>query len=82
MWFTAATLKSINRLLENERNLSFNKKNFDQILRGIFGPATFCFTAVLPAAKAVSMLLSTSYLSDSNKISKNILLVIHFTKIY
>ena len=59
MWFTATTQKSINRLLENERNLSFNINNFDQILRGIFGPATFCFTAVLSAAKAISMLLST-----------------------
>ena len=49
--------------------MSFNIKNFDQILRGIFGPATFCFTAVLSAAKAISMLLSTSNLSDSNKIS-------------
>ena len=65
----ATTQKSINRLLENERNLSFNIKKFDQILRGIFGLATFCFTAVLSAAKAISMLLSSSNLSDSNKIS-------------
>ena len=43
----ATTQKSINRLLENERNLSFNIKKFDPIHRGIFGPATFCITAVI-----------------------------------
>ena len=69
MRFTATAQKSINRLLENERNLSFNIKNFDKILRGIFGPATFCFTAVFSAANVISMLLSTSNLSDSNTIS-------------
>ena len=51
MRFTATTQKSTNRLFENGRNMSFNIKNFDQILRSIFGPATVCFTAVLSAAK-------------------------------
>ena len=42
----ATTQKSFNRLLGNGRNLGSNIKNFDKILRDIFGPATFCFTVV------------------------------------